>query len=78
MVEGLKPADPIEGSAYGGEFGLHRHICAAIEAFKESEAMRSMLGDEFVALYCSLKDAEFMEFQEIVTPWEREILMFNV
>ena len=40
--------------------------------------MRSMLGDEFVALYCGLKDAEFMEFQEVITPWEREILMFNV
>ena len=22
--------------------------------------------------------AEFMEFEEIITPWEREILMFNV
>ena len=40
--------------------------------------MRSMLGDEFVTLYCGLKHAEFMEFEEIITPWEREILMFNV
>jgi len=78
MTEGLKPTDSIEGSAYGSEFGLHRHIYSAIEALRESNAMRSMLGDEFVTLYCQLKDAEFMEFQEIVTPWEREILMFNV
>ena len=78
MVEGLKPADPIEGSAYRSEFELHRHLCSAIDALRESEAMRSMLGDEFVALYCGLKDAEFMEFQEVITPWEREILMFNV
>ncbi len=41
-------------------------------------SMRFMLGDEFVALYCKLKDAEFLEYQEIITPWEREILMFNV
>ena len=40
--------------------------------------MRSMLGDEFVTLYCALKDHEYTEFQEIITPWEREILMFNV
>ena len=40
--------------------------------------MRSMLGDEFVTLYCALKHAEFMEFEHIITPWEREILMFNV
>ena len=78
MVEGLKPTDPIEGSAYGMEFELHRHIYSAIEALKESDAMRGMLGDTFVSLYCALKDAEYIEFQEIITPWEREILMLNV
>ena len=40
--------------------------------------MRSMLGNDFVELYAALKDDEFMEFEEIITPWEREILMFNV
>ena len=40
--------------------------------------MRSMLGDAFVTLYTALKDDEYMEFQEIITPWEREILMLNV
>jgi len=78
MVEGLRATDPIEGSAYGSEFGLHRHIYSAIDALRESIAMRSMLGDDFVRLYCALKDDEYMEFQEIITPWEREILMFNV
>ncbi len=78
MVEGLEPEPPIEGSAYGSEFGLHRHIYSAIDALRESNAMRSILGDDFVALYSAIKDAEYMEFQEIITPWEREILMFNV
>ncbi len=78
MVEGLKPDDPLEGSAYSGQFGLHRHICSAIDAIRESDAMRSMLGDEFVTLYAALKDHEYSEFQEIITPYEREILMFNV
>jgi glutamine synthetase len=78
MVEGLKPTDATEGSAYSEEFGLHKHMFSAIDAFDKSEAMRSMLGDEFVTLYCKVKTAEIMEFQEIVTPWEREILMFNV
>lgn len=78
MVEGLKPQEPATGSAYGGDFGLHRHISAAIDAFRSSNAMRSMLGDEFVDLYCNLKMDEYMEFEEIITPWERQILMFNV
>jgi glutamine synthetase len=43
-----------------------------------SNAMRSILGDEFVTLYTALKEDEHREFQEIITPYEREILMFNV
>lgn len=78
MNEGLKPSDPTEGSAYSGDFDLHRHIYSAIDAMRGSDAMRSMLGDEFVTLYTALKEAEYTEFQEIITPYEREILMFNV
>ena len=78
MVEGLKPTEAAEGSAYKEEFSLHRHIFAAIEALGGSDGMRSMLGDAFVDLYCKVKDDEYKEFQEIITPWEREILMFNV
>jgi glutamine synthetase len=78
MVEGVAASDPIDGSAYDLPCSLHRHQCAALDAICNSEAMRKTLGDEFVTLYCALKDAEYREFQEIVTPWEREILMFNV
>ena len=78
MLEGLEPTKPVEGSAYGEDHSLHRHIYAAIDAMRESEAMRSMLGDSFVSLYTELKEHEYREFQEIITPYEREILMFNV
>lgn len=78
IMEGLTASDPIEGSAYDLPFSLHRHIYSAIDAMEKSEAMRSTLGDEFVTLYSDLKQAEYREFQEIVTPWEREVLMFNV
>ena len=78
MVEGIEPTQEAEGSAYGGDFALHQHIYSAIEAMRDSEAMRSMLGDEFVTLYTALKIDEYREFQEIITPYEREILMFNV
>ena len=78
MVEGIKPTAPTEGGAYGGDFELHRHIYSSIEALRGSNAMRSMLGDEFVTMYTAVKDDENREFQEIITPYEREILMFNV
>ena len=78
MVEGIKPTPEATGSAYSGDFELHRHILMSIEALRGSTAMRSILGDEFVELYTALKDGEYREFQEIITPYEREILMFNV
>jgi len=78
MVEGLQPTEAAKGSAYGGEYGLHRHLYSSLDALRGSNAMRSILGDSFVELYCALKDDEYREFQEIITPWEREVLMFNV
>jgi glutamine synthetase len=78
MVEGATPTEPTEGSAYGEDYSLHRHLFAAIDALRDSKAMRSMLGDAFVDLYVALKAEEYREFQEIITPYEREILMFNV
>jgi glutamine synthetase len=78
MMEGLEATNSIEGSAYDTPFELHRHIYSAIEAMKRSDAMRKTLGDSFVTLYCLLKEDEEREFEEIITPWEREILMFNV
>jgi len=78
MVEGSEPTPPTEGSAYGQDFGLHRHIYSAVDALRDSNALRSMFGDVFVDLYSAIKHAEYKEFEEIITPWEREILMFNV
>ena len=40
--------------------------------------MRRILGTNFVELYSIVKDNEYRQFQEIITPYEREILMFNV
>lgn len=78
MVDALRPTDEAVGSAYSGDFDLHRHILSAIDAMRDSDAMRSMLGEKFVTLYTALKDAEYREFQEIITPYEREVLMFSV
>src|SRR5690606_32244917 len=69
MLEGLKPSEPITGSAYDLPLRPHRHTSAAIEAMKNSDAMRKTLGDNFVTLYCLLEESEEREFEEIITPW---------
>ena len=78
MVEGVTARAPIEGSAYKLPFGLHHDMHAAIRALGNSQAMRATLGNDFVDLYCNVKEHECSVFEQIVTPWEREVLMFNV
>lgn len=78
MTEGAQPTEPIKGSAYDQPFTLHPFLYEAIKAMEASEAMRRTMGDKFVTLYCAVKEHECREFQEIVTPWEREVLLFNV
>ena len=78
MEEELKPRPAVEGSAYELPFTLHRGLYAAIAAFSASTAMKKTLGEPFVTLYSALKENEYEEFEEIVTPWEREVLLFNV
>jgi glutamine synthetase len=78
MTESLSADEPIEGSAYDLPFSLHRHMYESIDAMERSIAMRSVLGERFVSLYCQVKSVECREFEEIVTPWEREVLLFNV
>ena len=78
MTEGIEPRPAVKGSAYDLPFSLHRGLYAALEAFETSAALRKTLGDSFVTLYSALKHSEYLEFEELVTPWEREVLMFNV
>ena len=78
IVEKIMPRDSIKGSAYDLPFDLHRNMYASIDAFSSSKAMRKMLGDPFVDMYSGIKQKEHEQFQEIITPWEREVLMLNV
>jgi len=78
MVEGLQASEPVTGSAYDGERTLPWNIWFAIESLQTSAAMRATLGDRFVDLYCGLKKAEYAEFEHVITPWERELLLLNV
>lgn len=70
MKAGMTCRPKIEGSAYEVPFELHKSLCTAIEALRGSKAMRNVLGDDFVSLYCAVKDREFVECEERVPDWE--------
>ena len=77
-LEGLKPSDPIEGSAYDLPYDLPRGLLEALELFSESEEIASIFGKGFVSTYRAIKQAEFETFMRVISPWEREYLLLNV
>jgi glutamine synthetase len=36
------------------------------------------MGEEFTMIYKAIKRMEYDEFQEVISPWEREHLLMNV
>jgi glutamine synthetase len=50
----------------------------ALDLLAECKPLRSALSEEFCLVYESVKRNEFKEFQEVISPWEREHLLLNV
>lgn len=78
MTEKLKPRPAVGGSAYDLPFGLHRHLYEALDAFRDSAALRNILGEDFVTVYSKVKEMEYRMFQSRMTDWERNELAFIV
>jgi len=78
MTQKLSPRAAVEGSAYDLPFALHRHFYEALDAFRGSAELRDILGDDFVTLYSSVKEKEYIDYQSYVGDWERAELMFSV
>ena len=78
IKEQLQPTAPVEGSAYELARTFPRDIFSAIDRFRDSAAMRAILGEDFVNVYCELKATEHNTFFQVISPWEREFLLLNV
>ena len=78
MIEGLKPSEPIAGSAYDLPFGLPRNIEEAVRLLRESRPLIEVLGERFVLAYTAVKESEYDTFLRVISSWEREHLLLNV
>jgi len=78
MIEGLKPSEPIAGSAYDLPFGLPRNIEEAVRLLRECRPLIEILGDRFVLAYTAVKESEYDTFLRVISSWEREHLLLNV
>ncbi|MCC0079941.1 MAG: glutamine synthetase [Rhodobacter sp.] len=78
LKERREPRAECRINAYMGEDELPLTLGDAIDLLVEDQAMVEVLGPEFVALYASVKRHEYKEFQQVISPWEREHLLMNV
>jgi glutamine synthetase len=74
----IKPSDAVVGSAYSLDQSLPRTIEEGFRYLDECEQLIEILGERFVSLYKAVKMAEYVEFLEVISSWEREYLLLNV
>ena len=79
MIRKLSPSKPHVGNAYKARgHGLPRHLPDALIRFGRSKDLIEVLGEDFVELVVAVKQAEHDEYQDVISPWEREHLLLNV
>ena len=78
LLEGKNPAPEYEGEAYDGESDIPRSPAQALDIFDEAKALHEVLDPDFARVYSIVKRAEYEEFLQVISPWEREHLLLNV
>ncbi|PRY23749.1 L-glutamine synthetase [Aliiruegeria haliotis] len=78
MQEKHPPAAPFEGDAYSSDAGIPRTFGEALPLFAQAHAVHEVLGEEFCKTYQAVKETEYNEFLQVISPWEREHLLLNV
>ncbi|MDP4031769.1 MAG: glutamine synthetase family protein [Pseudorhodobacter sp.] len=78
LKEGKSPKAECTGDAYISDSDLPYNLGDALDLLVADDALREVLGQEFCAVYDSVKRNEYKEFQQVISPWEREHLLLNV
>ena len=78
MIEGLKPTEPITGSAYELPFSLPMTLADALAMLRACKPLVEVFGERFVAAYGAVKENEYDTFSRVISSWEREHLLLNV
>ncbi|MCA0927484.1 glutamine synthetase family protein [Ruegeria profundi] len=73
-----RPRRQFYGDAYEGEGDIPQVMGNALDLFDEATALHQVLGPEFARVYGIVKRAEYEEFLQVISPWEREHLLLNV
>ncbi|WP_424830988.1 glutamine synthetase family protein [Ruegeria sp.] len=78
LVNQERPRRQFYGDAYDGDGDIPQVMGEALDLFDQAEALHEVLGPEFARVYSIVKRAEYEEFLQVISPWEREHLLLNV
>ena len=78
LMEERRPTPQFRGDAYEGDGDIPRVLGRALDLFDDASALHEVLGAEFARVYSIVKRAEYDEFLQVISPWEREHLLLNV
>jgi len=78
MKQNLKPSKPLLGNAYDEPLQVSRDWYGALNRLSDCAALNDILGEEFIKVYTAVKETEFDDFLNQVSPWEREHLLSKV
>lgn len=78
LMEKDMPLPEFKGDAYDSEGDIPRVLGSALDLFEAAPELHHVLGPEFARVYSIVKRAEYDEFLQVISPWEREHLLLNV
>ncbi|MHA6262694.1 glutamine synthetase family protein [Arenibacterium sp. CAU 1754] len=78
LTEEQRPDRQTKGDAYDSAESIPRVLGQALDLFDEATDLHGILGPEFARVYGIVKRAEYEEFLQVISPWEREHLLLNV
>jgi len=78
LTEKCQPSEPQTGDAYGLPFAFARGLDEAINQLQACTPVAKVLGERFVNAYCAVKEAEYVEYARVISPWERKYLLLHV
>jgi len=78
LVNKTAPRPEFSGNAYIDSDEIPTTLGDALDLLEEDKALIEVMGEDFIKVYDSVKRNEYKEFQQVISPWEREHLLLNV
>jgi len=78
MKNEVRPDKRWRGEASDSEAEIAGSLSEALDLFDAATELHDVLGPDFARVYSIVKRAEYDEFLQVISPWEREHLLLNV